>query len=854
MASSLMSIPDHLKAEIFVRLPEPEDLARTAATCVAFRGVLADGSFRRRFRLLHAPPLLGILDRDGFHPALPPHPAASAARALAHAADFTFSFQPSHRRWAVQDVRDGRVLLAANPDPQVFTELVVCDPLHQRHILLPQVPHDLAASLEFPVHMVHRCQLLIASPGAGENEAAAAMEEAARAFIVVMIAHCETGPAAFVFSSSTRQWRAAASNGWDDLFPNQGESTMISSMHSKLVGCHYAYGCFYLESTMNNKLLVFDTWRMEFSILDVPCETSNMFGLAIVEAGEGRLGMLDIHDETLGGKCELCYYIRGNRGENSGQWKIEKTISLPYDYQYYIQASTKRYLLLRKLGPLQSISSSLEVEYVSMDVKTLQLQRVCGLASGRWRARGCARLEVVLVLLGFACSAAAGGRRLPRRRPQIVVNILFLPNGLVPDVACYPARPILAARKSLTLHISLPSTTTKKRLPISCPLGFPAAGCSSAGGQLLMATDKKGELLLTKIPDHPLTEILLRMPTPEDLARACAACSTFRRIATDGSFRRRFCRLHNPLLLGFVDREGFHPAVPPHPAAPAARALARTADFSFSFLPSDCSWTVRDIRDGRVLLARDPDTQQHDQLPVFTDLVPSLIPPNEEEAATVEDTTFRVIWFVPSNIKLYILVFSSSTRQWRAAASQGLTDLLVGEGELPMITLQHPLFLGHYYACGCVYWKWMTNERWKKLLILDTWRMEFSIADLPLETWNMADIAIVEAGEDRPGLFGTRDEFEGENLSHWQTEKTISLNYSYQHCIGAATGRYLLLEREEGSLFRCLGLDSPNMEYFSLDVETLHLERVCDKPISSGTSRTHLYTNFPPPLLSSPTI
>ncbi|XP_040253395.1 uncharacterized protein [Aegilops tauschii subsp. strangulata] len=419
-----------------------------------------------------------------------------------------------------------------------------------------------------------------------------------------------------------------------------------------------------------------------------------------------------------------------------------------------------------------------------------------------------------------------------------------------------------------------------------------------------MATDKKGELLLTEIPDHPLTEILLRLPTPQDLARACAACSTFRRIATDASFRRRFRRLHAPPLLGFLDREGFHPAAPPHPAAPAARALARIADFSFSFLPSYCSWTVQDVRDGRVLLARDPDPQEEDeQPPVFTDLVvcdplhrrfivlppvprdlaasvddpadpvfcgcfcePSLIPPSEEEAAAaLEETAFRVIWFAHSNIKVYTLVFSSSTRQWRAAASQGLTDLLTGEGELTMITPQHPLFRGHYYACGCVYWKWMTNERWKKLLVLDTRRMEFSIADLPLEAWNMADIAIVEAGEDKLGLFGLRDEFadvlcyivgrkQGENLSHWQTEKTISLDYSYQHCIGATTGRYLLLEREEGSLFRWLGLDSLNMEYFSLDVETLHLERVCGKPISSGTSRTHLYTNFPPPLLSSPTI
>uniref|UniRef100_N1R4L2 Uncharacterized protein n=1 Tax=Aegilops tauschii TaxID=37682 RepID=N1R4L2_AEGTA len=250
-------------------------------------------------------------------------------------------------------------------------------------------------------------------------------------------------------------------------------------------------------------------------------------------------------------------------------------------------------------------------------------------------------------------------------------------------------------------------------------------------------------------------------------------------------------------------------------------------------------WTVQDVRDGRVLLARDPDPQEEDeQPPVFTDLVvcdplhrrfivlppvprdlaasvddpadpvfcgcfcePSLIPPSEEEAAAaLEETAFRVIWFAHSNIKVYTLVFSSSTRQWRAAASQGLTDLLTGEGELTMITPQHPLFRGHYYACGCVYWKWMTNERWKKLLVLDTRRMEFSIADLPLEAWNMADIAIVEAGEDKLGLFGLRDEFadvlcyivgrkQGENLSHWQTEKTISLDYSYQHCIGATTGR-----------------------------------------------------------------
>ncbi|KAI4969589.1 hypothetical protein ZWY2020_000503 [Hordeum vulgare] len=385
MASSLMSIPDHLKAEIFVRLPEPEDLARTSATCVTFRTLLGDASFRRRLRLLHAPPLLGVLDRDGFQPALPPHPSAPAARALAQAADFSFSFLPSHRRWIVQDVRDGRVLLADDPEPQVYTELVVCDPLHRRYMVLPQVPYAVPTPLEYPDPVVHRRHLFIASPAPGDNGAAAAMEEVERAFIVVLIAHCQTGLAAFVFSSRTGQWRAAAPKGWSDLFTSKGESTLITSIHPKFVGRHYAYGCFYLESTIDNKFLVFDTRRMEFSILDVPREVSNMFGLAIVEAGEDRLGMFDIHTERITGKHGVRYYIRGNKGESSSQWKMEKTISLHYDYQYYIQASTERYLLLRKFGPLQVINSSpemLKVEYVSMDIKTMQLETVCGISFG----------------------------------------------------------------------------------------------------------------------------------------------------------------------------------------------------------------------------------------------------------------------------------------------------------------------------------------------------------------------------------------------------------------------------------------------------------------------------------------
>ncbi|CAM0909108.1 unnamed protein product [Alopecurus aequalis] len=419
-----------------------------------------------------------------------------------------------------------------------------------------------------------------------------------------------------------------------------------------------------------------------------------------------------------------------------------------------------------------------------------------------------------------------------------------------------------------------------------------------------MATSKRVASNLTEIPDHLLAEIFVLLPAAEDLARASAVCVAFRRLVTDRSFLRRFRLLHAPPLLGFFDLEGFHPAVPPHPSAPAARALSLAADFTFSFLPPHCRWAVQDVRDGRVLLGR--VLEEGEQFPVFTELVvcdplhrryvllppvpddlaaavddpvpiffgrmcePILIPPSQE-AAAAEETAFRVIWLARCKIKLYIFVFSSSTGEWRVAASQSFRDLLLAKGDSTMtkstmMTLLHPWFIGRHFACGCVYWELLIHDSGNDLLVLDTQRMEFSIADHPPKGWNTRGIGIVQAGEDMLGMFRISDETaeadlryiigrnRGLSSSQWEAEKTISLDSGYSYCIGAATERYLLLEREEARATECFPLDRPAMEYFSLDVETLQPERVCGKPIWSGTSKNHLYTNFPPLLLSSPTV
>ncbi|XBI04257.1 hypothetical protein VPH35_132582 [Triticum aestivum] len=169
-----------------------------------------------------------------------------------------------------------------------------------------------------------------------------------------------------------------------------------------------------------------------------------------------------------------------------------------------------------------------------------------------------------------------------------------------------------------------------------------------------MSTSKrKTASPLTDLPDHLLTEILLRLPAPADLARFSAPCVSFRRLATERSLLRRFRCLHEPPLLGFLERDGFHPALPPHPSAPAARALALAADFSFSFLPSHCRWTVRDCRDGRVLL----------------------------------------------NSGLTALCLPGARRM------------------RPLAPSLHPSFLRRHYACGCFYWDWVIIRSEKLLVL-----------------------------------------------------------------------------------------------------------------------------------------
>ncbi|CAM0947654.1 unnamed protein product [Alopecurus aequalis] len=367
-----LPIPDELLAEIFLRLPTPADLVRASGACVSFCRVAAGRSFVRRFHKLHAPPLLGFLEheRKVFHPAAPPYPSAPEASATALAADFSFSFLPAPAsEWLVRDIQDGRVLLDRAPQHDiknrckvVFPELVVCDPLHRRYLLLPPIPAHLTATVEQPLCIRrHRlCDTFLASPVSDGDEGSSVEETS---FSVVWMAQCRTKLVAFVFSSSTRQWRAIPSQSWSNLLAG-----LLSSIVLPLFSCRgYAYGCFYWVTDWREKLLVLDIQRMKFSIAEPPREARGFLGvdIAFVEAGEGRAGMF-VHPKYTN---DLTYSIRQKSCGSPGQWQFERQISLDFDYSF--MGSAGRHLFLFQWG-----SPSLDAGCFSLDVKTFQLERV----------------------------------------------------------------------------------------------------------------------------------------------------------------------------------------------------------------------------------------------------------------------------------------------------------------------------------------------------------------------------------------------------------------------------------------------------------------------------------------------
>ncbi|KAJ1266357.1 hypothetical protein BS78_08G144900 [Paspalum vaginatum] len=350
----LPALTDDLLEEVFVRIGSPADLVRASAACVAFRRLIADPTFLRRYRSLHPPLLLGLISADGnpLEPTEVPHPSAALAGAISRAADFDFdAYLPSGAGGSyLCDVRDGRVLLMCSPEDDdgeyVFCQLAVCDPLARRCLLLPPLPDDLLASVQAQMPDLAYLGAFLVPSGDDED---------ATSFRVIACTTFTQMAVSFIFSSDIGHWSAGPSMSCD--------ARTLSIPHDDPPS--YAYGCFYWKVDIENKLLKLDTSSMEFSFVDLP-PGHDKSRVVIVEAGEGRLGMFSV----INGLTSLYYTITKIGSDRFDQLIMDSVIPLPADYYFCIQSSYEGHIFI--LGYRFTYTTCFTLE-----IKTLKIERVC---------------------------------------------------------------------------------------------------------------------------------------------------------------------------------------------------------------------------------------------------------------------------------------------------------------------------------------------------------------------------------------------------------------------------------------------------------------------------------------------
>ncbi|WVZ72564.1 hypothetical protein U9M48_021000, partial [Paspalum notatum var. saurae] len=317
----LPALTDDLLEEVFVRIGSPADLVRASTACVAFRRLIADPSFLRRYRSLHPPLLLGLISPSNpprrlipplLSPVLSPAPLTSTSMPTCLAA----------QEAAISVTSEMVVCLPEDDEEYVFCQLAVCDPLARRCLLLPPLPDDLLASVQAQKRDLLYLGAFLVPLGDDAD---------ATSFRVIACMNFTQMVVAFIFSSDTGHWSAGPSMSCDALTLRIPQDDMPS----------YAYGCFYWEIDIENKLLKLDTSSMEFSFFDLP-PGHNKSRIVIVEAGEGRLGMFSvINDGT-----SLCYTIRKIGAERFDQLIMDSVIPLPVGYCFCIQGSYEGHIVM----------------------------------------------------------------------------------------------------------------------------------------------------------------------------------------------------------------------------------------------------------------------------------------------------------------------------------------------------------------------------------------------------------------------------------------------------------------------------------------------------------------------------
>ncbi|OEL32873.1 hypothetical protein BAE44_0006110, partial [Dichanthelium oligosanthes] len=268
MARPPPDLIDDATTEILLRLPpdDPACLVRASLVCKAWRELVSDAAFLRRYRAFHgAPPLLGFLRNiyDG----------GPCARFVAAAAASGSPFSaPAFDRpnWWVVECRHGRALLQSFEQP---ARLVVWDPItgDQRHVQV-HVPGYL--------YFYSTATVLCAADGCGHLDC-----HGGPFLLVVIGAHDEEDLTwASVYSSETGTWTMSSSIQLD---------AYIEERPSLL-----ARDTLYFTLQHGQRILKYDFVGQGLQVINAPDMFEQTDGI-VVAAEDGGLGFARLKDGNL---------------------------------------------------------------------------------------------------------------------------------------------------------------------------------------------------------------------------------------------------------------------------------------------------------------------------------------------------------------------------------------------------------------------------------------------------------------------------------------------------------------------------------------------------------------------------
>ncbi|WVZ53941.1 hypothetical protein U9M48_004826 [Paspalum notatum var. saurae] len=335
--TTISTIGDDLLREIFLRLPSLPTLVRAALTCRAFlNAVRSSPPFRRRFRSVHPPPLLGLFfDPDG--PAIPSFaplrrrsdPDLAAA---VRGADFFLTRLPdaddAAPGWEIRGCRGGYVLLTNLAAGRV----AVYNPLTRALDLLPPPPEETAD--DCAGYFTYLDYHVVAS------------DEEPGAFRVVCTSHDESRMRAAIFSSSDSagEWRilpwappAAAARPEDEKY----------WLHSgELVGESICW-----THTSKAYMLVLDTAVMRFSRIDIPPYLQGRgHTFKPGETKDGKPCIVCAMEFTL-----LVWYWRVDADHGADKWVLDKMYHLQTEIVQATQGLLEYHGTIKVLEIVESI-------------------------------------------------------------------------------------------------------------------------------------------------------------------------------------------------------------------------------------------------------------------------------------------------------------------------------------------------------------------------------------------------------------------------------------------------------------------------------------------------------------------